>query len=92
MRGPLFAIKYAPNPKRKDYRAAVVVSRKVNKSAVKRNRMRRRLYALLQEIEPSIKGPFDIVISVFHDTLLEEPPKSLKHQLKKQLEQAGILN
>jgi ribonuclease P protein component len=37
VRGPLFAIKYTINPKRKSYRAAVVVSKKVNKSAVARN-------------------------------------------------------
>jgi ribonuclease P protein component len=91
IRGPLFAIKYIQNPRRKEYRAAVVVSRKVHKSAVSRNRMRRRLYALLQDFEPQIIGPFDIVITVFHSTLLEETPKNLSHQLKKQLEAAGIL-
>jgi ribonuclease P protein component len=92
VRGPLFAVKYAPNPRRKEYRAAVVVSRKVHKSAVARNRMRRRIYAQLQELEPQINAPYDIVITVFHDTLLEEPPKNLVHQLKKQLEDAGIIN
>jgi ribonuclease P protein component len=92
VRGPLFAIKYAPNAKRKSYRAAVVVSRKVHKSAVARNRMRRRLYAALQEFEPQILQPYDIVITVFQETLLEEPHKNLLHQLKKQLEAAQIIN
>jgi ribonuclease P protein component len=91
VRGPFFAIKYARNSKRHDYRAAVVVSRKVNKSAVIRNRIRRRLYAVLREYEEQIKNPYDIVISVFHDTILEEEPKNLARQLKKQLEQAGII-
>jgi ribonuclease P protein component len=50
-RGPLFAVKAIANPKRRSYRLAVVVSRKVNKSAVARNRMRRRLYELAREIQ-----------------------------------------
>jgi ribonuclease P protein component len=88
----LFAIKYASNPKRKAYRAAVVVSKKVSKSAVARNRMRRRLYAALQEYEAQILQPYDIVITVFHDAVIEEPHKNITHQLKKQLEDAGIIN
>jgi ribonuclease P protein component len=91
VRGPLFAVKYTLNPKRKTYRAAVVVSKKVHKSAVARNRMRRRLYALLQELEPQINEPYDVVITVFHDSLLEEPSENLSRQLKGQLEGAGIL-
>jgi ribonuclease P protein component len=92
VRGPLFAIKYAINPRRQTYRAAVVVSRKVHKSAVARNRMRRRLYAALQEFEPQINEPYDIVLTVFHDTLIDELPKNLTSQLKRQLEAAGIIN
>jgi ribonuclease P protein component len=91
VRGPLFAIKYIENSRRRTYRAAVVVSRKVNKSAVARNRIRRRLYAIVRELDPEIAAPYDIVISVFHDSLLEEAPKNLSHQLKRQLEQAGII-
>jgi ribonuclease P protein component len=59
-----------------------VVSRKVHKSAVARNRMRRRLYAALQEFEPQINAPYDIVLTVFQETLLEEPPNLPHHQLK----------
>jgi ribonuclease P protein component len=91
VRGPLFAIKYVQNPRRKEYRAAVVVSRKVHKSAVARNRIRRRLYAHLRELEGRINESYDIVITVFHGTLLDEQPKNLARQLKKQLEAAGIL-
>lgn len=71
---------------------AVVVSRKVHKSAVARNRMRRRLYAVVQELEERITQPYDIVITVFNDSLLEEAPKALAHQVKRQLKIAGVLN
>src|SRR5438270_1104569 len=83
-RGPLFAIKAMPNPKRQSYRLAVVVSRKVSKSAVERNRIRRRLYELVRESEGQISRPYDIVITVFHASLAQAPPADLRDQLIKQ--------
>lgn len=91
VRGPFFSIKYALNPKRQDYRAAVVVSRKVNKSAVVRNRLRRRLYEVLREVEGRITQPTDIVITVFSENLDELTPAKLERQLKDQLKAARIL-
>ena len=69
-RGALFAVKALDNPSRSNYRVAVVVSRKVNKSAVARNRIRRRLYEISRELAPQISQPHDIVITVFHSTVL----------------------
>lgn len=92
VRGPLFALKFVSNPRRKSYRLAVVVSRKVNKSAVARNRMRRRLYGLVQGIEDQIQGPYDIVVTVFSSTVMDESYESLARQLNGQLEAAGIIN
>jgi ribonuclease P protein component len=91
VRGPLFAVKSALNPRRKSFRIAVVVSRKVHKSAVARNRMRRRLYELVREHEPEIKQPYDIVITVFHDGVMQEPHKNLAKQVQKQLQASGVL-
>jgi ribonuclease P protein component len=91
VRGPLFAVKAAPNPRRQTYRLAVVVSRKINKSAVARNRTRRRLYELARELENQITEPYDIVITVFHDSLRQADLKALRGQLKKQFKQAGVI-
>lgn len=91
VRGPLFGIKYQLNPRRKNFRAAVVVSRKVHKSAVVRNRMRRRLYELVRELEGQISSPYDIVITVYQASLLEATAAQLRGQLKKQLKDAGII-
>jgi ribonuclease P protein component len=91
VRGPLFSIRFVENPKRKSYRLAVVVSRKVHKSAVARNRMRRRLYALVQQLEGQLGRPNDIVLTVFSDNLADEPPASLEKQLKKLFKEAGLL-
>ena len=91
VRGPLFAIKTLSNPKRTNYRLAVVVSRKVSKSAVVRNRIRRRLYETVRLQERNIIGPHDIVISVFHERTADEPIENLQRQVKKLLTEAGIL-
>jgi ribonuclease P protein component len=91
IRGPLFAVKSILNPRRSEFRVAVVVSRKVHKSAVARNRIRRRIYEAIRELKAEISQPYDIVITVFHDVILEESPKNLSKQIKKQLKMAGIL-
>ena len=91
-RGPLFSVTSVLNPRRQRYRAAVVISRKVHKSAFGRNKMRRQLYEIIRELEPKINQPYDIVLTVFHDTVLKEPHQSLVHQVKKQFREAGILN
>jgi ribonuclease P protein component len=91
VRGASFAVKSAINPRRKSYRLAIVVSRKVHKSAVARNRIRRRLYEHVRELEDQLYEPFDIVVTIFNDSILDEDPKALAHQLKRQLQAAGIL-
>src|SRR5581483_10393274 len=71
VRSPLVALKVLPNERRNDYRAAVVVSRKVNKSAVVRNRLRRRLYEQLRLQQAKIDKPFDLVFTVYSEQLAE---------------------
>ncbi len=89
-RGPIFAVKALLNERRSSHRVAVVVSRKIHKSAVARNRMRRRLYETVRQLEPDIGRPFDIIITVFQDNLLEASPRQLRSQLQKQLKQLGV--
>lgn len=69
----------------------MVVSKKVNKSAVARNRIRRRLYELVQANQTDIIKPYDIVITVFHDSVVDEPFEVLASQMKKQLAASGAL-
>ncbi|HSX23905.1 MAG TPA: ribonuclease P protein component [Candidatus Saccharimonadales bacterium] len=90
VRGPLTALKFSLNSRRETYRVAVVVSKKVSKSAVVRNRIRRRLYEQVRESEPHIKGPYDMVITVFHEQLAELPADQLQRLVRAQLHQAGI--
>lgn len=90
-RGPLFAIKAAPNPRRRAYRFAAVASRKVDKSAVRRNRIRRRLYEAIRLSEDKIVSPYDIVCTVFNGAIADEPFERLVSQLEKQLKEAGVI-
>ena len=91
VRGPLTALKYIVNGRRKTYRLAVVVSKKISKSAVLRNRIRRRLYEAVRLHEPEITQPYDMVITVFHEQLAALPPEELRVMVRAQLRQAGIL-
>lgn len=90
-RGQLFSTRAVANPRRQSYRCAVVVSRKVNKSAVARNRIRRRLYEAVRLVEADIDQPHDIVLTVFNDQVAELPFASLSKQLAKQLAELGII-
>ncbi|HXY18133.1 MAG TPA: ribonuclease P protein component [Candidatus Nitrosopolaris sp.] len=88
-RGPFFLVKVALNPRRTNYRVAVVVSAKVHKSAVVRNRIRRRLYSAVRQ--QTISQPYDIVINVFDSKVADQPPKDLLRLVKRQLSAAGVL-
>ena len=91
IRGPLTAFKFILNSRRKTYRLAVVVSKKISKSAVVRNRIRRRLYEAVRLHEPELSQPYDLVITVFHEQLASLPSDELRLLVRAQLRQAGIL-
>ena len=89
VRGQLCALKYVRNSRRDTYRIAVVVSKKVSKSAVVRNRIRRRLYeAVRQTVLPS--EPFDLIINVYSDQLASCPDSELRQVVFDKLHAAGI--
>ena len=89
-RGPLLAIRYLPTS-RDHYRAAVVVSRKVHKSAVTRNRIRRRVYEVIRLSAPRFTGSYDIVVTVFSERVAELKFEELAKTVNKILLRAGIL-
>ena len=65
IRDQQISLKYALNSRRQTYRAAVVVSRKVSRLAVVRNRIRRRVYEAIRAHEKSINGSFDLIFNVY---------------------------
>ena len=90
IRSHLMSLKYSHHPKRKNPRVAVVVSKKVMKSAVGRNRIRRRLYEIIRLELPDIKENSDIVIIVFSAEVLTQPSSQLVQVVKQLFTEADI--
>lgn len=91
IRGQFIALKFLHNPKRSKYRAAVVVSRKVHKSAVVRNRIRRRIYETVRNNIADENPPYDLVFVVYSDQVAVLDTAELQKQLCSQLSKAGVL-
>lgn len=88
-RGPYCLLKYAPNSRRSTYRVAVVVSKKVHKSAVVRNRIRRRIYEIVRtDLAPN--QPYDLVFTVFSEKLATLPADQLRKMIVGELRAAHL--
>lgn len=91
VRSPALSLKYILNDRRQTCRAAVVVSKKIHKSAVTRNRIRRRLYELLRLQQPSIEKSYDLVITILSERAAALDSNELNQILMSLLNQAGVL-
>lgn len=91
VRSPRLSVKYLAAGRPGTYRAAVVVSRKVHKSSVVRNRIRRRLYELLRLHADQLAMPADIVITVYSEQLADMPADHLRRLLLDILGRAGLI-
>ena len=89
-RNSLMALKYLNNPRRKSFRLAIVVSRKVHKSAVVRNRIRRRLYEQFRIFEKDFAN-IDMVLTVFSDQVATMPSSQLQQSLHTLLSNARLI-
>lgn len=85
VRGQFCALKYLHNSKRSSYRVAVVVSRKVHKSAVVRNRIRRRMYEIVRLHVPADWPAYDLVFVVYSDQIASIDSNDLEKQIIAQL-------
>lgn len=83
-RGPL-SLKHVHNDRRRTSRIAVVVSKKVSKKAVVRNRIRRRIFETTRRSLHILSQPTDIVITVFDVSVAEVSPDRLETQLTSML-------
>lgn len=86
------ALRVTPS-KRADYRLAVVVSKKVSKSAVVRNRIRRRLYEIIRLLkdEQRIDWPFDMVLVVYDDRAAKVSSEELREEVVRLLSKTHII-
>lgn len=81
-RSRTITLKHIVNPRRKDTRVAVVISKKVLKSAVLRNRVRRRVYEIVRQEIPKLDRSYDLVFLIFSGEVLTMPQDELTRQIK----------
>lgn len=86
----LFNIKYVVNARRDTPRFAVVVSKKVHKSAVGRNRIRRRLYEIIRHQLPSLHTDRDVVVIVVSGDVLALPFDVMTASIEQLFHEAGL--
>ena len=90
VRSHMVTIKYTKNPHRARSRFAVVVSKKVHKSAVGRNRIRRRIYETVRQELPKITSPHDVVLLVFSSEVISMPQDELHETIRQLFESSGL--
>ncbi|MCA9339191.1 ribonuclease P protein component [Candidatus Saccharibacteria bacterium] len=91
IRTPDLTLRYIQNSNRVHSRYTVIVSKKVLKSAVKRNRIRRRIYEIIRKENIQVQPSFDIAISVFSADLLEVSHDELRKKITSLFKKANIL-
>ena len=85
IRDPKISLVFAVNTRKKQ-RFAVVVSKKVLKSAVGRNRIRRRVYEAIR-----LEQPYDCIFVVYNKEILKMPFKELRSLIGSLLKEANII-
>lgn len=91
VRGSVVSLRYIRNERTGTYRVAVVVSRKVSKSAVVRNRIRRRIYEIVRKYADNIQGPYDLVFTVYSEKAADMSHATLQRALLEQLRESGAM-
>lgn len=89
-RSKYFICKTTVNHRRVEPRIAVVISKKIMKSAVKRNRIRRRLYEAIRAELPDLKGHSDIVFIVISPEIYTAESNELVKTLRSVLTHADL--
>jgi len=83
-------IKWVKNDRRKRSRFSVVISKKIFKGAVDRNRLRRRIYEIIRIRLPRLNDIYDIVIIVTHSNTALMSHEDLIDTIDKMLDQSGL--
>lgn len=92
VRHGMFGLHVNSHPRVRTTRVAVVVSKKVNKSAVKRNRIRRKLYEVIRLRLEKINNPTEIVVTVYKPEIAEIEHDKLESMVDDAFEKANLYN
>lgn len=90
IRGSKVSLVFADNSRKKQ-RYAVVVSKKILKSAVGRNRIRRRIYEAIRLELSKIQKPIDCIFIINSKEILDLDFKEIQKILRDLLKEASIL-
>lgn len=90
VRNNILLLKYVPNQRRDTNRASVVVSKKVTKSAVVRNRIRRRVYEIIRRRWNDIAPQNDFIVTVFSTDVAFMPAPDLETAVVGLIKRAGL--
>ena len=90
VRSQPLTIKWVKNTHRSKPRISVVVSKKVIKSAVGRNRIRRRIYEYIRTHIEKLNDVYDIVVITTSPDLKDMPYTELSEILDTLLDKAGV--
>jgi len=90
VRSQPLTIKWVQNTHRTKLRFSVVVSKKVIKSAIGRNRIRRRIYEYLRTHIETFNDVYDVVVICTSPDLKDIPYSELSGQMDTLLEKAGL--
>lgn len=91
VRGKNIAASVLLNNKRHNPRFSILVSKKVSKKAVVRNRIRRRIFEAIGEYDLEGMQPFDVVVSVFDSSYKDMSWADLRANVKDILTKAKII-
>jgi ribonuclease P protein component len=83
-------LKSSTNPHRSKSRIAVVVGKKILKSSVGRNRIRRRIYEYIRQQIPRFKNNFDVVVIVSSSEFLTMQSTELTNAIEDLFVRAGL--
>ncbi len=84
------SLRIAANPKRTNTRVAVIVTKKVQKAAPRRNRIRRRVYEVVRTNWDHIAPGYDILVSVYDPQAGVIPYEELERTIIGILKQAHV--
>lgn len=89
-RGHNMSIKYVDNNRRHYSRVAIIVSKKVFKHAVDRNRARRRLYEIMRPRIDKISKTVDLAVIVYLPIVLEMSSDQLNAEVDSLLNKLNL--
>lgn len=91
VRTPELSLRFILNSRQTTYRLSIAVSRKVSRSAVVRNRIRRRIYEIIRLQGGNIRKPYDLLFVVHTDKLAEISAAELAARIQTLLHKAEVL-